>query len=79
LKPLFLGSLCMRIYVCMLVHLHVYYFDNCNCVCMHVGEFEPELLLLYSLERINLPSGKNMFTWLMRQVIVQRYFVSLFW
>eukprot|EP01036_Dinobryon_divergens_P027041 gene27041-35751_t len=43
------------------------------------GEFEPELLLLYSLERINLPSGKNMFTWLVRQVILQRYFVSLFW
>jgi disulfide oxidoreductase YuzD len=43
------------------------------------GEFDPDLVLLYSLERINLPSGKNMFTWLVRQAVVQRYFVSLFW
>jgi len=43
------------------------------------GEFDPDLILLYSLERINLPSGKNMFTWLVRQAVIQRYFVSLFW
>lgn len=43
------------------------------------GEFDAELLLLYSLERINLPSGKNMFSWLVKQVIVQHYFVYLFW
>ena len=43
------------------------------------GEFDPDLLLRYSLERINLPSGKRLFNFLVRQPVIQRYFVSLFW
>lgn len=43
------------------------------------GEFDPELLLRYGLERINLPSGKKLFSWLIRQSVIQRYFVTLFW
>lgn len=43
------------------------------------GEFLPELLLRYSIERMNLPSGRKLFMWLIRQPMVQSYFVSLFW
>lgn len=43
------------------------------------GEFDPELLLRYGLERINLPSGKKLFSWLIRQPVIQRHFVALFW
>lgn len=43
------------------------------------GEFDPDLLLRYSIERINLPSGKRLFSFLVRQPMIQRYFVSLFW
>lgn len=43
------------------------------------GEFQPTLLLLYSIERINLPSGRKLFCWLVTQPMVQRYFVALFW
>mmetsp|Transcript_8566 Transcript_8566/g.14232 ORF Transcript_8566/g.14232 Transcript_8566/m.14232 type:complete len:912 (-) Transcript_8566:200-2935(-) len=43
------------------------------------GEFDPDLLLRYSIERINLPSGKKLFNFLVRQPMLQRYFVSLFW
>jgi hypothetical protein len=45
----------------------------------HEGEFDPDLLLRYSLEKMNIPSGKKLFTWLMKQPMIQRYFVSLFW
>lgn len=40
---------------------------------------DPTLLLRYSVEKINLPSGENMFRWLVRQSTVQQYFVCLFW
>ena len=40
---------------------------------------DPTLLLRYSVEKINLPSGENMFRWLVRQTTVQQYFVYLFW
>ena len=40
---------------------------------------DPTLLLRYSVEKINLPSGENMFRWLVRQSTVQQYFVYLFW
>jgi hypothetical protein len=43
------------------------------------GEFDPDLLLRYSIERINLPSGKRLFSFLVRQPVIQRYFVYLFW
>jgi hypothetical protein len=43
------------------------------------GEFDPDLLLRYSIERINLPSGKRLFAFLVRQPVIQRYFVALFW
>jgi hypothetical protein len=43
------------------------------------GEFDPDLLLRYSIERITLPSGKKLFSFLVRQPMIQRYFVSLFW
>lgn len=43
------------------------------------GEFDPDLLLRYALERINLPSGKRLFSFLVRQPVIQRYFVHLFW
>jgi hypothetical protein len=43
------------------------------------GEFDPDLLLRYAIERINLPSGKRLFSFLVRQAVIQRYFVSLFW
>jgi len=43
------------------------------------GEFSPDLLLRYSIERITLPSGKRLFSFLVRQPMIQRYFVSLFW
>jgi hypothetical protein len=43
------------------------------------GEFDPDLLLRYAIERINLPSGRKLFTWLIKQPMVQRYFVALFW
>eukprot|EP01041_Mallomonas_annulata_P002564 gene2564-5005_t len=43
------------------------------------GEMDPELLLQYSLERINLPSGENVFRWLVKQPILHSYFVNLFW
>lgn len=43
------------------------------------GEFDPDLLLQYALERISLPSGKKVFSWLIRQPMVQRHFVTLFW
>ncbi|KAJ1414789.1 hypothetical protein B484DRAFT_454754 [Ochromonadaceae sp. CCMP2298] len=45
----------------------------------HEGEFDPDLLLRYSIERINLPTGKKLFNFLVRQPMIQRYFVSLFW
>lgn len=40
---------------------------------------DPALLLRYSVEKINLPSGENMFRWLVRQSTIQQYFVYLFW
>ena len=40
---------------------------------------DPVLLLRYSVEKINLPSGENMFRWLVRQSTIQQYFVYLFW
>ena len=40
---------------------------------------DPALLLRYSVEKINLPSGENMFRWLGRQSMIQQYFVYLFW
>ena len=43
------------------------------------GEFDPDLLLRYSIERINLPSGKKLFSFLVRQPMIQRYFAVLFW
>jgi hypothetical protein len=43
------------------------------------GEMCPELLLLYSLERINLPSGERIFKKLFRNIILQKYFVYMFW
>mmetsp|Transcript_12494 Transcript_12494/g.18872 ORF Transcript_12494/g.18872 Transcript_12494/m.18872 type:complete len:727 (+) Transcript_12494:158-2338(+) len=43
------------------------------------GEMNPELLLLYSLERINLPSGEGIFQWFFKYTAVQQYFVYMFW
>ena len=43
------------------------------------GQFDPDLLLRYAIERMSLPSGKKMFSWLVRQSMVQNYFVHLFW
>lgn len=43
------------------------------------GSLDPDLLLRYALERINLPSGRKLFTALIKQPLVQSYFVSLFW
>lgn len=43
------------------------------------GDFDPDLLLRYAVERINLPSGKKLFCFYARQPNIQRYFVSLFW
>lgn len=43
------------------------------------GALDPDLLLRYALERINLPSGRKLFTALIKQPLVQSYFVSLFW
>eukprot|EP01038_Epipyxis_sp_PR26KG_P010870 gene10870-14588_t len=43
------------------------------------GPCDPDLLLQYAIERINLPSGKNVFNWLIRQPMLHRYFVTLFW
>lgn len=43
------------------------------------GEFDPDLLMKYALEMIQLPSGRKLFTWLIRQLTLQRYFVYLFW
>jgi hypothetical protein len=43
------------------------------------GQFDPDLLLQYAIERINLPSGVNLFCWIVRQAMVQRYLVVLFW
>jgi hypothetical protein len=43
------------------------------------GEFDPDLLLRYAIERINLPSGRKLFSWLVKQTMIQSYFVALFW
>jgi hypothetical protein len=43
------------------------------------GEFKPQLLLRYALERMNLPSGRKLFLFLIQQDMIQSYFVSLFW
>ncbi len=43
------------------------------------GEFDPDLLLRYGMERMNLPSGRKLFVWLIKQPMIQRYFVALFW
>jgi hypothetical protein len=43
------------------------------------GEFDPDLLLRYALEMIELPSGRKLFSWLIKQTVVQSYFVLLFW
>jgi hypothetical protein len=43
------------------------------------GQMDPELILQYAVGRINLPACEPMFLWLMRQAIIQDYFVSLFW
>lgn len=43
------------------------------------GEFDPDLLLRYALEMIELPSGRKLFAWLIKQVVIQSYFVLLFW
>lgn len=43
------------------------------------GEFDPDLLLRYAIERMNLPSGRKLFTWLIKQAMIQRYFVYMFW
>ena len=42
------------------------------------GEFDPDLLLRYAIERMNLPSGRKLFTWLIKQPMIQRYFVYMF-
>lgn len=43
-----------------------------------LGEFDPELLLRYSMERMNLPSGRRLFLSLINLKIIQKYFVFLF-
>lgn len=43
------------------------------------GEMNPELLLLYALERISIPGGEYMFQKLFKNISVQTYFVCLFW
>lgn len=43
------------------------------------GEFDPDLLLRYALEMIELPSGRKLFAWLIKQSVIQSYFVLLFW
>ena len=43
------------------------------------GEMEPELLLNYSLERINLPSGESVYHRFFKNLSVQTYFVYMFW
>jgi Protein of unknown function len=40
---------------------------------------DPVLLLRYSIEKINVPSGEKMFRWLCKQSATQDYFVYLFW
>ena len=43
------------------------------------GEMNPELLLLYALERINMPAGEHMLQKLFKNLSVQLYFVYMFW
>ena len=43
------------------------------------GEMDPDLILRYSLQRISLPSGEKMFRWLVKQPVVQTYYIVLFW
>lgn len=43
------------------------------------GEMDPDLLLRYGVERINLPSGEGLFIWLAKQQCIQQYFIFLFW
>jgi len=43
------------------------------------AEFDPDLLLRYAIERISLPSGRKLFSFLVRLPVIQRYFIALFW
>lgn len=43
------------------------------------AEFDPDLLLRYAIERISLPSGRKLFSYLVRLPVIQRYFIALFW
>lgn len=43
------------------------------------GEMSPELLLLYALERINMPAGEHMMQQVFKHPSVQLYFVYMFW
>ena len=43
------------------------------------GVMKPDLLLLYAIEKMSLPSGENLFKWLIKQLPVQQEFVYLFW
>jgi hypothetical protein len=64
----------------IVVRLHDY---NSTAVDTHQqggsGVMDPELLLLYGVERISLPSGESVFRFLARQAAVQRLLVQLFW
>lgn len=43
------------------------------------GEFDPDLLLHYSMERIHLPVYENTFRWLCKQTVIQEIIIFLFW
>ncbi len=43
------------------------------------GQFNPELLLMYGVLRSNIPGSEGMFRWLMKQEMMQEYFIFLFW
>lgn len=43
------------------------------------GDMDPELLLKYALERINLPSGESIFHHFLHNNCIQQYFLCLFW
>lgn len=43
------------------------------------GVMRPDLLLLYAIFKMTLPSGENVFKWLIKQTAVQQQFVFLFW
>ena len=43
------------------------------------GQFDPDLILHYALERIQLPNYENTFRWLCIQPMVQEALIFLFW